>query len=441
VTEALDEAAGAPSDAALIAAVRSGDTAAYGVLYERHLCAARRAATSLAPTTAEREDLIAEAFTRILRVIRNGRGPTEEFRPYLLVTMRNAAINANRGGVEVALYGEVPDLYHAAEDPMSSRLHAEVAANAFASLPERWRTVLWHTEVEGDSPAEVAPLLGLSPNSVAALAYRAREGLRQAYLQQYLPAVEARSCRSVATQLAGWVRRGIAAPKRRRIAAHLDGCPDCRALADRLSKINSELRVVIGPAVLGAPFALTYLTSGGSAVTSGTVLATGVAQTGASTAGYLSTVKVVVAGTALVTAAAVTTVLPLPPLSAPSDPPAVSAPVTGRPGPGAPPTAGPVPDGTAGPTDTGVPDPTVTGIADPVGPDSAAPSAPMSAGGKSAAPTSPAKAAKEAKEAEKAEKKAQKAEDKAQKAEDKAARQAAEDQDPELAPEPAPEEE
>jgi hypothetical protein len=32
----------------------------------------------------------------------------------------------------------------------------------------------------------MAPLLGLTANSVAALAYRAREGLRQAYLQMHL---------------------------------------------------------------------------------------------------------------------------------------------------------------------------------------------------------------------------------------------------------------
>ena len=53
-------------------------------------------------------------------------------------------------------------------------------ARAFASLPERWQAVLWHTEIEGARPADVAPLLGLTANSVAALAYRAREGLRQA---------------------------------------------------------------------------------------------------------------------------------------------------------------------------------------------------------------------------------------------------------------------
>jgi DNA-directed RNA polymerase specialized sigma24 family protein len=43
-------------------------------------------------------------------------------------------------------------------------------------LPERWQAVLWHTEIEGSRPAEVASLLGLTANGVAALGYRAREG-------------------------------------------------------------------------------------------------------------------------------------------------------------------------------------------------------------------------------------------------------------------------
>ena len=45
--------------------------------------------------------------------------------------------------------------------------------------------VLWHLEVENQKPADIAPLLGMSANSVSALAYRAREGLRQAYLNMH----------------------------------------------------------------------------------------------------------------------------------------------------------------------------------------------------------------------------------------------------------------
>src|SRR2546430_10213444 len=45
---------------------------------------------------------------------------------------------------------------------------------------------LWQLEVEGKTPAEVAPMFGLSGNGASALAMRAREGLRQAYLQEHI---------------------------------------------------------------------------------------------------------------------------------------------------------------------------------------------------------------------------------------------------------------
>jgi DNA-directed RNA polymerase specialized sigma24 family protein len=76
-------------------------------------------------------------------------------------------------------------------------------ARAFRSLPERWQAVLWHTDIEASGPAEIAWLLGLSANSVAALAYRAREGLRQAYLQMHLSEVVRQECRPIAGKLGG----------------------------------------------------------------------------------------------------------------------------------------------------------------------------------------------------------------------------------------------
>jgi RNA polymerase sigma factor (sigma-70 family) len=232
------------SDTALIAAVRAGDATAYGVLYERHLGAAKRAATYLVNTAAEREDLVAEAFTRVLQVLRSGRGPIHDFRPYLLVTMRHAAINAARRNPSTALYAELPDAYQppATEDPISARLTGNEAASAFAGLPERWRMVLWHTEVEGASPAAIAPQLGMTPNGVAALAYRAREGLKQAYLRMHLPAVERQECQAATDKLAGFVRHSISAPQRRKLSAHLANCARCRELAAGLSEVNGELR-------------------------------------------------------------------------------------------------------------------------------------------------------------------------------------------------------
>ena len=288
MTEALEEA----PDAQLIAAVRKGDVSAFGVLYQRHLVSAKRAAACLASTPAEREDLVAEAFTRVLRMLREGRGPDEEFRPYLLVTLRNTAIRSSTRGAPVSLYADVPDVHPVTDgDPVIDRWHADVAADAFASLPERWRMVLWHTEIENESPATVAPLLGMSPNSVAALAYRAREGLRQAYLKMHMPEPPRRECRSTVNKLAGWVRHSVPLPLSHKISRHLDTCSACRARADALTKVNDELRAVVGPVVLGAPLAAAYLQapavaaamSGAASAVSGALAATSV-LTGAVTA-------------------------------------------------------------------------------------------------------------------------------------------------------------
>jgi choice-of-anchor C domain-containing protein len=131
-------------------------------------------------------------------------------------------------------------------------------ARAFTALPERWRTVLWHTEVEGESPAQVAPLLGLSANGVAALAYRAREGLRTAYIQAHLSTAEVeKQCRACASKLASYLRDSVSPRARRRIEEHLDGCDRCRLLLAELSEVSSSLRGVLAPIVLG-PSASAY---------------------------------------------------------------------------------------------------------------------------------------------------------------------------------------
>ncbi|WP_235191088.1 sigma-70 family RNA polymerase sigma factor [Amycolatopsis rifamycinica] len=290
-----------PSDAALIAAVRGGDIAAYGELYDRHLVAARRVAAAIAADQAERDDLIAEGFTRVLRILRSGEGPDEDFRPYLLTTIRNTMISWRRRDSAVSLVAEVPDVLPGAgsDEPVGSRMHATVAADAFASLPERWRTVLWRTEIDGESPARIAEDLGMTPNGVAALAYRAREGLRQAYLDQHVPEARRRTCRNISGQLARWVRDGISDHKAHRIAAHLERCPECRELADGLRQLNQELPATVAPLILGIPIVSQWLSTSGSIATSGA--AAGATGTGASVLSWATAAKVAAAGAALVT--------------------------------------------------------------------------------------------------------------------------------------------
>ena len=168
-------------DAELIDNTRAGDADAYGELYRRHYPAARATAQALTHNRCDVDDVISEAFARVLRASRSGGGPDVSFRPYLIAAVRNVFYDKVRCNRE-SPSDQVTDVVNVSLlDGADDREDRAFATAAFAALPERWRRVLWHTAVEGRSAVEVAPLLGLAPNAVAALAYRAREGLRHEY--------------------------------------------------------------------------------------------------------------------------------------------------------------------------------------------------------------------------------------------------------------------
>ena len=248
-----------PSDAELIEAVRNGQVEAFGSLYERHVSAAYNLARQLARSRAESDDLVSEAFARVLDTLRAGRGPDSAFRAYLLTALRHVAYDKTRRDRKVELTDDVTAVSGISTEKISepfrdtavAGLERSLAAKAFARLPERWQAVLWHTEIEGQSPAEVAPLLGLTANGVSALAYRAREGLRQAYLQVHLAETTAGRCRETTEKLGAWTRGGLSKRESLQVETHLDECDRCRALAAELADVNGGLRVV-ATLVLGA---------------------------------------------------------------------------------------------------------------------------------------------------------------------------------------------
>jgi RNA polymerase sigma factor (sigma-70 family) len=252
-----------PGDAELIDAVRSGDVEAYGLLYRRHCGAAKTLARQLTGSRTEADDLVAEAFARVLDMLRSGGGPDAAFRAYLLTTLRNALYDRARRDKKLEWSDDMTrhDPGVPWEDTAVAGLETSLAARAFHRLPERWQTVLWHTEVERESPADVAPLLGLTPNGVAALAYRAREGLRQAYLQEHIADGVGRQHAATVERLGAWARGGLSARQRVKVEAHLAICPDCRALAGELEDVNSALRAVVAPLLLGTVAAGAYLAS------------------------------------------------------------------------------------------------------------------------------------------------------------------------------------
>lgn len=158
---------------------RAGDRAAGSELCGRHHADAHRFARRLGRGVADADDIVAEAFAKVLRAMLGGLGPRDGFRRYLFAAVRSCAFDAHRASI--ATTDQVPDVH---EDGGFDQV-ASVGSpmfNAFAELPERARQVLWMLEVEGWSAGEVARANGSTPGAVSALAYRSRTQLRRRYL-------------------------------------------------------------------------------------------------------------------------------------------------------------------------------------------------------------------------------------------------------------------
>lgn len=252
-------------DEQLADAVRGGRSEAFAVLWERHADAGRSAARRLT-ATYDPDDLVQEAYLRVLGALQSGHGPTGPFRPYLYTTLRSVAASWARTPDPLPVE-DVPEVVDP-RDLSTEVLERSVTVRAFRRLPERWQAVLWYTEVEGMEPREAAPLLGLSAGATAALSYRAREGLRREWLQAHVSTDSvAPECRWTVERLGDHARGTLSRAARDRVEEHLTGCLSCSILAEELDDVASRLRIVLLPLVLGVPAAVDAATSALAATT------------------------------------------------------------------------------------------------------------------------------------------------------------------------------
>lgn len=242
-----------------------GDSRSFEELYRRHAPAAWRVAYAVAGNPDDAADAVSDAFTRVFQVLPEGRPQASEaFRPYLLAATRNAALDGLRRQGRLQPTGTVDQFDHASDEDLAAdqvldSVDSNLVAIAFRSLPERWRSVLWLTEVEGLPPREAAELLGLSANGTAQLAVRARAGLRERYLQAHIATGAASNqCRFTLDRLGAYVGGALSARDLAKVDQHLAGCDDCRARRDELEEVGSTLRraivpipLFLGAAVLG----------------------------------------------------------------------------------------------------------------------------------------------------------------------------------------------
>jgi RNA polymerase sigma factor (sigma-70 family) len=241
------------SDEELIANARSGDQGAFAELWRRHYRSGARVARQFT-SSIDADDLVSEAYTRIYQRVLAGGGPSGAFRPYLYTTIRNLASTwgAKSRDVQVDDIADYEDP-STIDDPVAFALDRTLTARAFRSLPERWQSVLWYTEVEGMDPHEVAPILGMSANGVAALSYRAREGLRKAWLQAHVSEPgTSEACKWTIARLGDNARHSLTEREQQKMSDHLKTCAKCAIVSEEVDEVGSHLAMVLLPIMLGA---------------------------------------------------------------------------------------------------------------------------------------------------------------------------------------------
>ncbi|GAA1877013.1 sigma-70 family RNA polymerase sigma factor [Lapillicoccus jejuensis] len=264
-------------DSELLALARTDGPAAEAAvaqLWVRHLPAVRRLARAVAGSVDPHEvdDLVSESFARVLAALRAGGGPRSALRPYWVSTLRRVAIDASRRrrpvlGADGA--APEPEPQPSAEHVVAEQEEAVAARRAWASLPEDSRVLLWELVVEGRSPAEVAPLLGVSANAVSSRGTRARERLREAFLSHRLGEPRTPACRVVRPLLGSFAREGLALRDRVRVETHLSGCLLCREAVAEARSTALLLRRALLPGALLPGLVPAALTGGGAGVGAG----------------------------------------------------------------------------------------------------------------------------------------------------------------------------
>jgi RNA polymerase sigma-70 factor, ECF subfamily len=169
-------------DDVLVDRARSGDTAAFASLYERHAPSIHR--LSLASVhLSQADDVTAEVFAKAWSSLAKFRGDGSPFAGWLFGIARNVIADTHRHRYRrptEALTDDPAVNHHAVgEDPTVARLQRLHLDGALAGLGKRQRRVIELKYFAGLNNDEVAITLGISPGAVNTMQWRALRQLRE----------------------------------------------------------------------------------------------------------------------------------------------------------------------------------------------------------------------------------------------------------------------
>jgi DNA-directed RNA polymerase specialized sigma24 family protein len=207
----------------LIERARGGDRSAFVEIVRREVPAAWRLAVAVTRSPTSAGPAVARAIAKVVGAGAPGTDPRASLRPRILAATRQAALDGD--GTSTPLLHALP----------SGAAYDSVTMQAYRGLPERWRAVLWLTDVERLQLVDAAAALDLSQPATADLAERARAGLRERFTLAHLAVAGTPDCERVATRLDAYADEDLSIREANKVRRHLDGCEPCR---DRLAELD-----------------------------------------------------------------------------------------------------------------------------------------------------------------------------------------------------------
>ncbi|MEU9170503.1 RICIN domain-containing protein [Streptomyces sp. NPDC048420] len=225
---------------------------AVALLMARHWKPAHEYAVICLASPSETASMVAAAaFHQVLDRLALGE-PALALRPRALVAVRDTV---REWVAEERITGVLPDLMKPnggrgmrAAKSMTPE-NRKLAERSFQSLPGLARCLLWHTEVEAESIAVPAALLGMDVDTASAALEQAREKLREGCVHAHRELAPTKDCRFYNRLLDVPIRRGGALLPD--VQQHLAECRYCRSAAEQLSHFEGGLGVLLAEAVLG----------------------------------------------------------------------------------------------------------------------------------------------------------------------------------------------
>lgn len=245
---ALADTAGA--DAALTAAARTGDHAAYAELFERYHSRIYNYAYGIVNNPDDAGDVAQDAFVKVFQALPRLTGDVD-FSAYLYRTAHNVAIDAvkhrNRFAPPDSLdYQAEPSLR---ADPERVALVVEQQDQtwrAASELSDNHRAILALRELHDLSYQEIADVMGMPRTTVGVLLSRARLKFKEAFRMSSIDTENlVKECRDMLPLLSAYLDEELDASKRARVEEHLEACAFCRLALEEMTEASRSYRALL----------------------------------------------------------------------------------------------------------------------------------------------------------------------------------------------------